>query len=150
MWVAPVKSKKMLEGFCPEPFQEEQIVVNSDGRMLSLRFAEIEWLEAVEDCVALHVGKRTYLLREALAAVAAKLPSECFLRISPSTIVNRTQIKELRPLFRRRCGVLLHDGTMLTRMCAYCERLGQAGLVFATSNTRLGCPLFAVTGAAGN
>jgi hypothetical protein len=149
-WVAPVKSEKMLEGFCPEPLQEEQIVVNSDGRMLSLRLADIEWLEAVEDCVALHVGKRTYLLRETLAAVAAKLPSERFLRISPSTVVNCAQIRALRPLFRRRCGVLLRDGTMLTLMCAYCERLGQAGLGFATSNTRLGCPLFTVPGASGN
>jgi DNA-binding LytR/AlgR family response regulator len=149
-WVAPVKSKKMLEGFCPEPLQEEQIVVNSDGRMLSLRLADIEWLEAVDDCVALHVGERTFLLRETLAVVAAKLPSERFLRISPSTVVNCAQIRALRLLFRRRCGALLRNGTTLTLMCACCEKLGQAGLGFATSNTRLVCPLFTVPGTSGN
>jgi two-component system LytT family response regulator len=118
-WVAPQKAEGLLEGFCPEPLQEEQIAVNSNGLMLFLRLADVEWLEAVDNCVALHVGKQTHLLRETLAAVAAKLPSDRFLRISPSTLVSRAQIKELQPMFHGRCGVLLHNGTRLTFMRSY-------------------------------
>ena len=117
-WVAPQKSEGLLEGFCPEPLQEEQIAVNSNGLVLFLRLADVEWLEAVDNCVALHVGKQMHLLRETLAAVAAKLPSDRFLRISPSTLVNRAQIKELQPMLHGRCRVLLHNGTRLTFMCS--------------------------------
>jgi two-component system LytT family response regulator len=109
----------MLDGFCPEPCPEEQIAVNSNGLMLFLRLADVEWLEAVDNCVALHVGKQMHLLRETLAAVAAKLPSDRFLRIGPSTLVNIAQIKELQPMFHGRCGMLLHNGTRLTFMRSY-------------------------------
>ena len=118
-WVAPQKSEGLLEGFCPEPLQEEHIAVNSNGLMVFLRLADVEWLEAVDDCVALHVGKQTHLLRETLAAVATKLPRDRFLRISSSTLVNRAQIKELQPLFHGRCRVLLLNGTRLTFMRSY-------------------------------
>ena len=108
-----------MEGFCPEPRQEEQIAVNSNGLMLFLRLADIEWLEAVDNGVALHVGKQTHVLHETFAAVAAKLPSGRFLCISPSTLVNLAQIKELRTLFHGRCAVLLRNGARLTFMRSY-------------------------------
>jgi len=117
--VAPQKPEGLLEGFCPEPLQEEQVAVNSNGLMVFLRLADVEWLEAVENCVALHVGKQTHLLRETLATVAAKLPPDRFLHIGPSTLVNRSQIKELQPLFHGRCGVLLRNGTRLIFMRSF-------------------------------
>ena len=106
----------MLEGFCPEPHPEEQIAVNSQGLMLFLRLADIEWLEAADNCVALHVGKETHVLRETLGALVAKLPPGRFLRIGPRTLVNVQQIKDLQPLRHRRCRVLLRSGTRLTFM----------------------------------
>ena len=115
-WVAPQESKGLLEGFCPEPSQEEQIAVNSNGLMLFLRLADLEWLEEAEGYVALHVGKETHLLQGTLAAIAARLPSGCFLRIAPSTLVNVQQIKEFQPMFHGRCAVLLRSGTRLTFM----------------------------------
>jgi two-component system LytT family response regulator len=109
----------MLEGFCPEPRQEEQIAVNSNGIMVFVCLADIEWLEATDDGVALHVGKETHKLRDTLAAVATKLAPGRFLRISPSTLVNLAQIKELQPMFHGRCRVLLRNGTRLTFMRSY-------------------------------
>ena len=113
---APQGSAKVLEGFCPEPHPEEQIAVNSNGLMLFLRLADIEWLEAAGNCVALHVGQETHVLRDTLAAIVAKLPPGRFLRIGPRTLVNVQQIKDLRPLRHRRCRVLLRSGTRLTFM----------------------------------
>ena len=106
----------MLEGFCPEPHPEEQIAVNFNGLMLFLRLADIEWLEAADNCVALHVGQETHVLRDTLAAIVAKLPPGRFLRIGPRTLVNVQQIKDLRPLRHRRCRLLLRSGTRLTFM----------------------------------
>ena len=114
--LAPQESNALLEGFCPEPRQDEQIALNSKGFMLFLRLADIEWLEAAEDGVALHVSRHKLLLHETLAAVTAKLPPGRFLRIAPATLVNVAQIKELQPISHGRCAVLLRDGTRLTCM----------------------------------
>ena len=104
----------MLEGFCPEARQEEQIAVNSNGLILFLRLADIEWAEADGDCVKLHVGRQTHLLRDTLAAVGAKLPPDRFLRLGGSTLVNIEQVKDLQPLPQGDYEVLLRNGTWLT------------------------------------
>ena len=55
----------------------------------------------------------THLLRDTLSAVAAKLPSDRFLRLNRSTLVNIAQIKELQPAVQGGYDVLLRDGTQL-------------------------------------
>ena len=102
---APQNLNGLLEGFCPEPRPEEQIALNSNGLMLFLRVADIEWLEAADDYVALHVGQMTHCVRETLAAVAAKLPPGRFLRVSPSTLVNIAHLKALPPSPLGECSV---------------------------------------------
>ena len=92
-WLAPAKPNKLLEGFCPEPRQEEQIAVNSNGLMLFLRLADIEWVKTADDCVELHVGSETHQVRSTLAAVAAKLPPDRFLRLNASTLVNIDRLR---------------------------------------------------------
>ena len=149
-WVAPLKSEKILEGFCPEPRQEEQLAVNSGGLMVFLRLADIEWLEAADNRVALHVGRETHLLRETLAAVAAKLPPDRFLRLSPSALVNVGQIKELRSLLDGQWAVLLRNGTRLILMHAYRENLRQLGLCRADSTKPLAFTRFTVGRSAWN
>lgn len=112
--VAPQGSDKVLEGFCPEPCTEEQIAVNSNGIMLFLRVVDVEWLEAVDHRVLLHIGKETHVLRETLATIVGKLPPGYFLRLGPRTLVNVRHILDLQPLRHRRCQVLLRSGTRLT------------------------------------
>ena len=124
----PQNLNGLLEGFCPEPRQEEQIAVNSNGLILFLRLADIEWVEAAGHGVELHVGPETHLLRDTLAAVGAKLPPNRFLRISDSTLVNREQIKELQPMCRGEYVVLLRNGKRLALTRGYCDKLRQIGL----------------------
>jgi two-component system LytT family response regulator len=111
--LARQKLDGLLEGFCPEPCQEEQIAVNSNGLILFLQLADVEWVEAADNCVELHVGQQTHRLRSTLAAVAARLPPDRFLRASRSTLVNIEQIKELQPLSHGGCSVRLRNGTRL-------------------------------------
>jgi DNA-binding LytR/AlgR family response regulator len=92
--LASEKPQALLEGFCPEPQPEEQLAVNSNGRLLFLRLGDVEWLEATDSGVALCAGGETYLLRAPFAAVAAKLAPGRFLRAGPSTLVNIAQFKE--------------------------------------------------------
>lgn len=130
---APHKPERVLDGFCPEPRPEERIALNSNGRLLLLRLADIDWLEAADQCVALHVGKETHVLNDTLAAVMAKLPSNRFLRISPSVLVNLRQIKRLRPMCQSEWQVLLRNGTRLTLTRGYGEHLRQAGWFLAAA-----------------
>ena len=126
--LAPQKPKGLLEGFCPEPRQEEQIAVNSNGIMLFLQLADIEWVEAADNGVDLHVGPKTHRFGGTLGALAAKLPRNRFLRISHSTLVNIEQIKELQPMFHGEYEVLLRNGTRLTVLRGYGGNLRQTGL----------------------
>ena len=109
----------LLDGFCPEPRVEERLAVNSNGRLLLLRLADIDWLEAAANCVELHIGKETHLLGDTLTAVATKLPPGRFLRLSPSVLVNVRRTKNLRQLCRGEWQVLLHNGTRLTSTYRY-------------------------------
>jgi DNA-binding LytR/AlgR family response regulator len=148
--LAPQNLNGMLEGFCPEPPQEEQIAVNSKGLMLSLRLADIEWMEAADNYVKLHVGKQTHRLRDTLAVVVAKLPPGRFLRISRSTLVNIEQISGLQPMFFDEYEVLLRNGTRLTLTRAYFENLRQSGLPLADSIQPMICPRLALGESARN
>jgi DNA-binding LytR/AlgR family response regulator len=126
--LAPSTPQELLDGFCPEPTQEEQIAVNPNGLMLSVRLADIEWMEAADDCVKLHVGPHTQRLRDTLTVLAAKLPPGHFLRISRSTLVNIEQIQGLQRMFFDEYEVVLRDGTRLPLTRAYWENLRQIGL----------------------
>ena len=90
--------------------------MNSNGLMLFLRLADIEWLEAVDHGVLMHIGKETHVARESLGALVAKFPPGRFLCIAPRMLVNVRQVKVLRPLRHQRCQVLLRSGTRLTFM----------------------------------
>jgi LytTr DNA-binding domain len=127
------KTNELLEGFCPEPSQEEQIAVNANGLMLFLRLADIEWLEAADNGVKLRVGKQTHRLRDTLAALAAKLPPGRFLRISRSTLVNIEHVAGVQRMFFDEYEVLLRNGARLTPTRAYYESLSQIGLPLPAS-----------------
>ncbi len=87
-WVATQESNGLLEGFCPEPPQEEEIAWHCDGLMLFVRLAEIKWVCAAGEGVEVRVGRKTHRLRTTLAAMAAKLPPGRFLSLGSSALVN--------------------------------------------------------------
>lgn len=131
--LAPPKPNDLLEGFCPEPSEEEQIAVNSNGLMLFLRLADIEWMETADNGVKLRVGKQTHRLRDTFSAVAAKLPPGRFLRISRSTLVNIEHIMGVQRMFFDECEVLLRNSAGLTLTRAYFENLRQIDLSLPAS-----------------
>ena len=83
--------------------------------MIFLRLADIAWVAAVNQGVELHIGQRTCLLRVTLAAVAAKLPPDRFLRLNGSTLVNIAHIRELHPASQGGYDMVLRNGTRLSR-----------------------------------
>ncbi|MFY9570374.1 MAG: LytTR family DNA-binding domain-containing protein, partial [Blastocatellia bacterium] len=83
------------------------------------------WIDAEGKYVRLHVGKESYLLREAIGSIEGLLDPKKFPRIHRSTIVNIDRVRELQAWFHNDYRVILHDGTefMLSRSCR--KKLGE-------------------------
>ena len=109
------------------PQQMDRIAVKADGRVIFIKAADIDWVEAADNYVSLHVGKESHLLRETMSSIESRLPKQ-FLRISRSTIVNSDRIKELQPLFHGEYAVILRDGTKLTLSRSHRDKLQQLGV----------------------
>lgn len=108
-----------------KPRRLERFAVKSSGRVLFVKVEEIDWVEAADNYVSLHVGSEEHLHRETMAALEEQLPPGKFMRISRSTIVNVDRIKELQPLFHGEYAVILRNGTRLTLSRSYREKLDQ-------------------------
>ena len=113
----------LLENIRQRPKFLERLIIKADGRIIFLKTEEIDWLEADDKYVHLHVGKITHMVRQTLSGMEAQLNPERFLRIHRSVIVNLERIKELQPLFGGEHTVVLHDGTELTLSRNYKDKL---------------------------
>ena len=91
----------------------DRIPVKSQGRVVIVNVAEIDWVEADGDYVSVHVGAKTWLLRETIVAAEARLALSGFVRIHRSTLVNIYRVRELLPLSKGEFTVVLLDGTEL-------------------------------------
>lgn len=103
----------------------ERIAVKSSGRVVFVKVEDIDWIEAADNYVSLHLGTEEHLHRETMATIEGQLPAAQFMRISRSTIVNVDRIKELQPLFHGEYAVLLRNGTRLTLSRSYRDKIDQ-------------------------
>ncbi len=101
----------------------ERLALKVDGKIVFVRTAEIEWLEAEGNYVKAHVGTASHLFRETLSALEQDLSPEQFLRISRSVLVNLDAVKELQPLFYGDYSVILRNGHELTLSRHYRDRV---------------------------
>lgn len=90
-----------------------RLLIKSSGRVSFLKTDEIDYVQAEDYYVKLHVGRKGHLLRETMNEMEAKLDPSKFLRIHRSTIVNIERILELQQHFNGDYIVLLQDGTEL-------------------------------------
>jgi two-component system, LytTR family, response regulator len=91
----------------------DRLVVRSAGRVVFVKIAELDWVEATGDYVTLHAGKKSWLLRETISEMESKLEPYGFARIHRSTLVNLDRVGEMRALDNSEYRILLRDGTEL-------------------------------------
>jgi two-component system, LytTR family, response regulator len=90
-----------------------RFLVRTAGRVLFLRSEDVDWIEAADYYVKLHVAGKVHMLRETMAALEARLSPAMFFRVHRSAIVNLERIQELQPFSRREHVLVLRDGTRL-------------------------------------
>jgi two-component system LytT family response regulator len=104
-----VDSKKQ-----PAPEFDSRLVIKTKGRIVFLNLDEIDWMEASANYVRLNVGKESYLFRETMSRISARLNPNRFIRIHRSVIVNAGKIKELIPVNSGEYIVVLISGKELS------------------------------------
>ncbi len=67
--------------------------IKDRGRVIRVEQDEIEWVEAERDYVRLHVRERSWLVRETMHRMEAKLDDGLFARVHRSAIVNRRRVR---------------------------------------------------------
>ena len=102
-----------------------RLMVKTAGRVIFIRTEEIDWVEAYDNYVRLHVGDKAHLLRQTMNELEAALNPEQFARIHRSTIVNLDRVKELHTHFNGDHLVILRDGTKLKLSRSRREQLEQ-------------------------
>jgi two-component system, LytTR family, response regulator len=97
----------------------DRLAIKDKGRIVVVRVTEIDWIEAAGDYVSIHVGGKTWLMRETIAAIELRLALSGFVRIHRSVLVNVDRVAELQPQDKGEYAVLLRDGTELKLTRSY-------------------------------
>lgn len=105
---------ELLSEFNPRSKPLRRLVIKTAGRVVFLDMHEIDWIEAAANYVKLHVGRESFLLREGIGQMAAKLDPDRFVRIHRSSIVNASRIRELQPCDSGEYIAVLKDGKELS------------------------------------
>jgi two-component system LytT family response regulator len=100
-----------LLGQSPAPAEQlTRLAVKTPGKVIFVELDQIQAIEAAGKYAVVHVGKVNHVLRESMTSLESHLPSQRFMRISRSVIVNIDQIQELQPMFKGENLVVLKNG----------------------------------------
>jgi two-component system LytT family response regulator len=93
----------------PRELASAFFTVRKRDRTILVAVKDVDWIEAEGKYVRVHVREQSHLVRDAIAAVEARLEPRHFIRIHRRIIVNLRRITELR----NDSTVVLTDGTEL-------------------------------------
>ncbi|MBS0410146.1 MAG: LytTR family transcriptional regulator [Proteobacteria bacterium] len=113
-------------GARPAPAEAEVLEVRDGARRHFVRAADIAWVEAAGNYVALHLDDRELLMRSPLAALEARLTAAGFARIHRSRLVNRARIASVAATASGDFTVTLRDGRTLAGSRRYRRTLSGA------------------------
>jgi two-component system LytT family response regulator len=90
----------------------DRLVLKTDSGTLVIATNEIDWIEAEDYYSCLHIGAKTYLIRESLTSLQNRLNPLDFLRIHRSVIVRSERIRSVK-MEEGGDTIVLHDGQHL-------------------------------------
>ncbi|HMF53049.1 MAG TPA: LytTR family DNA-binding domain-containing protein [Edaphobacter sp.] len=92
---------------------QERFMVRDGTKEVLVPVSEIEWIEAADYYVCLHVGSRSYMLRESIKQLGAMLDPARFVRIHRSVMVRIDQVREIHRDGETEYFVVLTSGQRL-------------------------------------
>jgi two-component system LytT family response regulator len=115
-------SADVLRGL-PRPALAERFLVRGAKHLYFVRAADVEWIDAAANYVRLHAGGRVHFLRETMKGVESRLPSDRFLRVHRSIIVNADFIQHLEPAEHGEYRITLKDGARVQTSRSYNDQV---------------------------
>jgi len=100
-----------------------RVAVRAGDKDGVVHWRDVDWIEAADNYVSLHVGAREYLLRDTLASIEQHLDPEQFVRIHRSAIVQLDRVVELRPATHGDVQVVLRNGVSLVMSRTWRDRV---------------------------
>jgi len=91
----------------------EHLMVRLGGKLTLVRVDDIDWIEADDYYAKLHVASRTYLVRQTMQQLEAKLDPRQFVRVHRSAIIRLDRLQTLEPYLKGSHVLTLKDGTRL-------------------------------------
>lgn len=88
----------------------EHLLVPNGIRQTWVQIDQIDWVEAADYYAVLHVGSKSYTLRQTIKQLARQLDPKRFARIHRSAIVNLRRVKEILHEGDAENWVILSDG----------------------------------------
>jgi two-component system, LytTR family, response regulator len=105
------------------PRKLERVAIKSTGQVWFVKISEIDWIEAADYYVCMHVGPRSHLLRRSMSELERELDPEVFCRIHRSAIVNLDRVRGLKLNKDGEYEVLLENGARLRLSRRYRKQL---------------------------
>jgi len=120
----------LIGGGRAEPEQEraayqERFAVESRGQTKVVPVAAVDYVTSDGPYAELHVEDETFVIRETMQALEARLDPDRFVRIHRSTIVNLDRVREARGHAHGEYVLGLRDGTRLKVSRTYSDRIRQ-------------------------
>lgn len=92
---------------------KSRMVIRSSGKIILLNTVDVRWVEAYDYYVRIHCDDQTYMIRQSLKGIQERLPSDTFMRVHKSAIVNTARIKSLEHLQNAEYMINLDNGTQV-------------------------------------
>jgi two-component system LytT family response regulator len=88
-----------------------RLPVRTGNATIFVDLASVDWMDAADNYVRLHVRDREYLVRETLASLETQLDPARFVRVHRSAIVQIDRVEEIRSETHGDAELRLRDGT---------------------------------------
>jgi len=99
----------------------KRLAIRSSAKTVFVKVQDVDWMEAAENYVQLHVGEKRHLLHIPITTLEASLDPNSFVRVHRSVIVNLQRIKSLSPATHGQYTIVLESGVQLQSGRSYSE-----------------------------
>jgi two-component system, LytTR family, response regulator len=117
------RAKEKIASSRQTPVAPDRLIVKGTGQVSFVKVPDIDWIEAADYYVCLHVGTKTHLLRRSLSDLEKELDRHTFCRIHRSTIVNLHRVQGLKINEDGEQDVLLDGGVRVRLSRRYRKEL---------------------------
>jgi two-component system, LytTR family, response regulator len=104
---------KLIENVNTAKDKLERVVVKESGKILIIPVCDVYYIEAADDYVVISSANKEYVKNSTMRFYEEKLPTDTFIRIHRSCIVNVNFIKEIQPYNKETHSVIMKNGKSL-------------------------------------